>query len=288
MTQTFPSKTYAIGEYILIHQGPALIITTPPFFQVSEQNNAQGCPFHPKSPAGRYWQAHPDLHHRHFAVEQPLAPYTGLGASGAEFMACWASQNQLAHWTPEAAHACWKDYQDLISNEPCSPSGSDVLAQGLRGMVHIDYQRAQGQSLGWTCPNLGYVLWHQHRHLATHEHIAALGERFESLRHSPLAALMRQQAEEGCQAWQAGHDGRWLEALNGFAWGLEAMGFVADHTRTLLNQIRRWPETLVAKGCGAMGAETLMIWACQKDIPHILERCQALEGQVVAHGQTLA
>ena len=50
-----------------------------------------------------------------------------------------------------------------------------------------------------------------------------------------------------------------IDCINTYANLLDQQQLIVEHSQQLLSKIRQHPATLAAKGCGALGADTLLI-----------------------------
>ena len=84
-----PSKTFLLGEYVVIHGGPALVLTTEPRFTLYAllQKTQRQIDIHSKSPAGKWIEQHADFYQQyHLQFNDPHQSKGGFGASGAQFI----------------------------------------------------------------------------------------------------------------------------------------------------------------------------------------------------------
>jgi mevalonate kinase len=256
MILSCPSKTFLLGEYVALNGGPTLLAATEPRFKLRIQQGHGENPFHADSPAGRLWNRDPELTRSlsaHF--ENPLH-LGGLGASSAEFLLLHTAlqvKSTLA-WEAQLEPDLFeilKDYVDLSSNRGTKPSGADLVSQ-LRGrMTLFDKSRGTVLTRGWGFTDLSFLLFATGVKVPTHEHLANLG----SWNDERLLLA----TEAGCAAWLKGDSHGFVEAVQAARAELRHLKFEVDFTGTLLDEILEDRAVLAAKGCGALGADVLMV-----------------------------
>lgn len=241
--------------------GPCILLATEPRFQLSISEDSPGkTPFHPESPAGRFLKKHPDLSRYGFEFKsntpQFVAGKGGFGGSSAEFLLLSAFEQLKSPLTTEAQleldlKKVLSDYGDLFQDDLHKPSGADIVGQA-RGFVTAFYRKAgRIQNFSWDFPNLSFLIFRTGKKLATHEHLKKLEtSNFEVL-------------EPSChQVWEALSqkiDNHLLTGLTEFSRQLEKLGLQDENTMKLTSQFRRMSGVRVAKGCGAMGSDAILV-----------------------------
>ena len=244
--------------------GPSLVATTSPRFEAVFRRRPLSAPetrpFHPESPAGRLWG---ELSERpHWGVEWRDAHggLGGFGASTAQFAAVCAFGDGLGAWESGIATSDWTRLLELYrsvawSGEGGRPSGADLIAQ-IRGGVSA-FEEASGLSevFAWPFPGLDLTLLRTGRKLATHEHLREIvvdGSHLSALREGAVAAV---------ESMRSGDAAAFCAAIACYGERLATLRLCAERTVDLLAQARRELGELVlaAKGCGAMGADVLVL-----------------------------
>ena len=246
MKWSIPAKTFFLGEYAAIAGAPAIVLTTTPCFEVTltDEPGLQG--IHPDSPAGRFWAEHGSVD-RGLLWHDPYHGRGGLGASSAQWLGAYFASISA----PSDGTSMLQAYfESAWFGVGVRPSGYDVLAQSLQGCVYID--KHQAQSYAWPFHDLVFILVHTGKKLATHQHLQtlALPSQIE-----PLAKLV----ESGKSAFESGDSTRVIEAVNGYHQQLLEMDLVAPHSYRLVNALKTHADVLAVKGCGAMGADVLLL-----------------------------
>lgn len=265
-TLSCPSKTFLLGEYLILQQGPALILNTEPRFSLIAHTNTQGKQndIDPQSPAGRYIHDYKkDFGNTDIQFTDPHQGAGGLGASTAQFLLCYALHKQLLEQpfdvqTPEQIQSLLNIYRHYAwQGEGVPPSGADLLAQ-FSGQLCLYTKDTALQAMAWPFPDLAICLIRTGKKLATHEHLRQL----QYLDTHQLASAMT----KAISAIETRSGTEFVDALREYAEELEQLGLVAEHTQTLLQQL---PNELIlaAKGCGGMGADIIAVCLAVDKLP---------------------
>jgi mevalonate kinase len=251
MKWKMPAKTFLLGEYAALAGAPAMLLTTNPCFEVSLVEQPGLDHIHPLSPAGRWWGEHGNSHWGLQWVD-PYQGRGGMGASSAQFLGAYLASQHLQHRMPTQADMLAAYIQSAKSLEGLPPSGYDVQAQSLYGLVWIDQQNKQRQIFDWPFKTIDFVLLHTGQKLATHEHLQGmvLPRSIDS-----LAALV-QQAKVAVVESDAD---LMVASVNAYHGALAHMNLVADHSLQHIAVLKEHPDILAMKGCGAMGADVLLL-----------------------------
>lgn len=290
---TAPSKTFLVGEYIALNGGPALLLNTNPLFRlnihVQTPGGTQG--IKAVSPAGRWIAQHAEIFDGlQLQFQDPYSGKGGFGCSSAQFIMAYAIKSKsnitVPPLTPDALKTLQQAYLSVAwDGEGQAPSGVDLVAQ-LCGDICFYHQREkQLEKINWPFSHMDYCLLHTGVKLATHQH----------LRNLPVLAsadleTLAVAAYHSCK----NHDAfAFIDAINNYARTLQQMGLVAQHTQTLLDIVNQQAGVLASKGCGALGADVVLIlldseyrqsfkrWLAEQHLQH------ALLSQETAPGLTI-
>lgn len=262
-------KTFFVGEYLALDGGPSILVTTAPRFELrlretpnggeSEAAVADGhmtkLPFAHESPAGRYFKKHhPSFRGYQLEFRDPHSGKGGLGASTAQFASLYAFVHGLKAIEPHTFD--WRqlliDYRDVAwDGEGAAPSGADLVAQLSGNITWFDGKECKARSLGWKFPFLDFTLVRTGVKLATHEHL-------RKHQAAPCEAL-RGVVKKAAEAFETGQEGLLITSVQEYAQALSDAGFVADGTREILRGLSDVPAVRAAKGCGAMGADIVLV-----------------------------
>lgn len=248
-TWSIPAKTFLLGEYAVLKEGPALILTTTPCFQVSltEEPGLQG--IHPESPAGRYWA---DMGREDgLSFNDPFQGIGGMGASSAQFIGAYLATHETT-FSPDRGALLDAYFKYAWNGEGLKPSGYDVLAQSSLGCVYINKANKILETYLWPFPDLDFILIHTGQKLATHNHLQTVSLPSDM---TDLSQIV----EHGREALKTANSEHIIKAVNHYAHALQAYDLVAEHTKKLLNELSVQPEILAAKGCGALGSDVIFL-----------------------------
>lgn len=268
MILSCPSKTFLLGEYLVLNGGPSLLLGTEPRFELRVQRGAGKSPFHPESPAGKLWARFSNIT-GHWSAEfvNPSA-LGGLGASGAEFLLLYsaikASQAVSIEAQLEQDHSeMLQLYWELSSQTGARPSGADLVAQARGGVTLFERSQGRLESTSWGFPNLGFILFSTGHKTPTHEHLRSLGE-WDS---SALENLTRQ----ALQAHRIKHEQNFVDSVRKVRETLKFLGFEAPTTTKIIDELSKAPSIRAIKGCGALGADVICALVDDKDLVRISE-----------------
>lgn len=246
----FPAKTFLLGEYAALTGAPALLLTTTPYFELHLTDSNALINIHPASPAGRWWLAHQPQDWG-LRWHDPYQSVGGLGASTAQFLGVFSAYHAISkqRFTRHELQFAYRNYAWSGQGQP--PSGYDLLAQFTGGgCVYVN--GLQQTILSWPFANLAFILVHTGHKVATHDHLAQLNLTTD------LTELV-QLVEHGYHAFQQGNNEQLITTVNAYYTALNRLHLVAPHTQALIKQLRHCPHILGAKGCGALGADVILL-----------------------------
>lgn len=243
---SFPSKTFVVGEYAVLHAPvEALLLCHSPHFHSTFTPGPAKNPFHPMSPAGKWLAQNPAPGEITFS--DPHQGAGGFGGSGAEFLSAWmATRFDSKIDRATLAWAAWE------SASAFPGSGADILVQAW-GMNREDAFLTQVNLRRHTIKNKGPVrggklaLFHTGKKFETHAQVLDF----------PLPL------EELCQIAQRAADSKDFPSLAReiqlYGDALAGAGLLAPHSAEALNNLKGTAKVLASKGCGAMGADVLLV-----------------------------
>jgi hypothetical protein len=246
-----------LGEYSVLQQGPAIVLVHPPCFSFSSTSSGfDTCPFPKGSPAERLWQSETarGISLGSFTFFDPHGGQGGFGGSTAEFaftaMTLEASTNKnLDIWD-------WHQrYLDFFESESVKPSGVDLIAQlatrnsGEAKFVWVELAHKKTETCTLQPP---IFIVRTGNKIKTHEHLASLSQQQID---PALADITR-------DTWLALQQKNWPKLgknLSLYQGKLQTQGLLAIASQALLEKMKTLPGYLGAKGCGAMGADALLL-----------------------------
>lgn len=309
MRLSVPGKTFLVGEYLALEGGPSIVLATNPRFELSVclqdqrmtvapplANEAHlpevpesRSPFALGSPAGKFFsQYHDEFRNYEITFSDPHNGQGGLGASSAQFALLYALRCIWAGRGYELIREKidWKklltEYRQCAWNgEGFAPSGVDVVGQLSGGVTLFDGREYQARSLDWNFEGLSFTLIRTGKKLATHEHLKVKKE-------APLEAL-RKSVSLATHAFESGGRDELIQAVQDTAGALAQSGLTAEHTSRLLDTLQSERElALAAKGCGAMGADVILVLHESSRASEMESWCRARGLDVCGTDRTLA
>jgi mevalonate kinase len=251
MRWQIPAKTFLLGEYAAVAGGSAIILTTNLRFELSlsEKDIMEG--IHPDSPAGQWWMRHrlPGLG---LIWRDPYQGKGGLGASSAQFIGSYLAICYLLKLTPSHGHLLDAYHESSWRGEGLRPSGYDVLAQTQNHCVYINRQNESMQSYQWAFDDIAFLLLHSGQKLETHYH----------LQHTSLPSslgYLSAISDQAREAFATQHSARLIQAINDYHKELVVLNLVAQYSLQVIQAFKEQPDVLAAKGCGALGADVLLL-----------------------------
>lgn len=280
LSLTAPSKTFLSGEYACLEGAPALILNTQPRFELraSRPRDVQDeglIGISKSSPAGVWLrEREPLLLGWRLEFVDPHAGRGGLGASSAQYLLAHAFTTLLQRDFIRLD----EDPKDLLHDfrvvSGGHGSGADVLAQSAGLIARVDVGGAESSPEEWPYPEIGFMVLRTGQKLATHEHLRDLDR-------SKLEPLMNL-AKTCFDSFDAEPAANFLVQVNRYGKMLRQLGLQASHTVEMLERIEQEPWCLAAKGCGAMGADTMLVFFPQIDGQLARERVASLGLELVA------
>lgn len=252
MKWRIPAKTFLVGEYAAIAGASAIILTTTPCFElrlVDYDNKAYG--IHPDSPAGQWW-AHHRLHSQGLIWQDPYQGQGGLGASSAQFLAVYLASCRALRVQPNHKALLDAYYQCAWRGEGLKPSGYDLWAQSQNRCVYINREQHLIKSYGWPFKDLAFLLLHSGQKLATHYHL-------KNARLPDSIAQLAATVELARSAFEQVDSDKLVQAVNNYEQQLAGLGLVASYTQEHIRYFNAQPDIFAAKGCGALGADVLLL-----------------------------
>ncbi len=280
MNITVPGKTFLLGEYAVLQGGDALIFTHDPKFQcVFSKARSSTPPFHQESPAGKFYQANLDAFNGvSIDFNNPYHLLGGLGASSAEFLSLYLNLHKKL---PVDNKALLKEYwRFAYSGDGQKPSGADLIAQAHGGLCHYNASNHRASSTNWIFPDLGFVIIHTQKKLPTHNHLKALSppnlSQLIALSKMIVPILLKKDSQQ------------FIELIQHTQNELETLSLSTTHSLELLDIINRLPHVLAAKGCGAMGADTIAIFCSALDTTQLIDNLKRLNLHIIATHESLS
>lgn len=266
-----PSKTFLLGEYLILLEGPALIVATKPRFRLKiYESEKTSHVFHPKSPAGQLLKDQ-NIRNRFFEFLDPYSGTGGMGASSAQFILVESFLNSFQNLDWQKLYQKFRS-QSLNQEAWDRPSGGDVVTQLTGGLTSFNPKKGELKKYAWPFADLDFSLLKTSQKLATHEHLKSIKSVLFQFQKSELFVTATQSVSQAVTSLEKETSDLFVESFKNFANVLDELGLISDLTRRILTEMKACPEILAAKGCGAMGADVI----CVLHRPGNLAQIQAL------------
>lgn len=298
-----PAKTFLLGEYLALEGGPSLVLTHEPNFNVTLQETPTQ--YHPDSPAGRWLALAPKNQSmqrrlKFFPkVEDPFKKTGGFGSSTAEFigayLSTWASETETANLPKNfnlfdfdqngqagfdkevLSRVSLKKLMGAYIDSVDRASGADLLAQLIGGVSYWVPFEQKLQRLSMVLPNLSVAVLQLGKVANTYSSLRD----FKGLTKHDRKAL-ETIVEEAVEALKHREENWLCACINRWADHTATLGLVTEKTIALRRELLSIPGVFAAKGCGAMGADTVVVFASQQAIA-LIEANFALKFQFKTH-----
>lgn len=249
-----PSKTFLFGEYAVLANAPAIVLATPPFFEV---NYGSEPTWHELSIANIIKDKAQELsiNNKH--------NIKGLGRSGAECLASWLQTNDFM---PDINQLLTK-----IKNTQLVMSGGDVLCQ-WHGQC-LDYSKQE--SYEWPFPEIDIGIWSTGFCAANHTYIS---------KDTKVNPMLIEAANLCYKAWNQRNSNELIKSINLYQSQLVNSGLQLLECQRIVKSLAYEPSILAVKGCGTMGADTILTLSEVSHRSQVYKIASNLGQKVVFHG----
>ena len=258
-----PGKSFIAGEYLALKEGPCLLMASKPRFELIARSVVAGCAgeltgIHLDSPAGSFVRANSEFFNQYdIQFRDPHEGRGGWGASTAQFLALyalkqWPESRELETLEPLSISNLLEEYWKFAWNgQGYRPSGADLVAQYKGALTLFEKRAGQVASYHWNFAEIDFALIPTGQKLATHEHLRALSD-FDSASLEGAVKLIQ-------SSLQSFNVECFLAGIRANGQALAELSFVTPKTQELLSAYLKIPGVLAAKGCGAMGADVILV-----------------------------
>lgn len=288
LTFSVPGKTFLAGEYLALQGGPTLIFLSEPRFELKVQKGQGGLgSIHPESPAGIFVRRHSDIFSSYdLDFVDPYLGRGGFGASTAQFLGAYAFW--LKTQNPEIDVESELKWQDLLEayyrcawkGEGQRPSGADVVGQ-FAGHLTVFEKRSESLStFSWPFSDLDFYLLHTGNKVATHEHLKNLPAFDASELNASFASIRQSLQVHDSSAFVAG--------VTSYGAALKKLNFTCAETLLLLNDILTVPNVRTAKGCGALGADVILVILNKNGGAALRQHCETHQLSIISSSEQIS
>lgn len=277
-----PAKTFIMGEYAALEGGSAIVLNTAPRFacRIQKSNKPQKIDMPENSPAGQWIRKNPqDFGSLDIHWINPYKNKGGLGLSSAQFNILYAysfilRQGNIDHIKPQEI---WRSYRSL-KYEGFLPSGADVICQWVGGVGVFEQDPLSVETLTSSLPDLQCFVLRTGEYFETYKYL-------KNLKLKDVSDL-KKISKEGVQAMKQRDEEAFIQAINDYRKALTAQNYVTKKTQEILDRFTKIKSIKACKGCGAMGAETLLVFYKKEDEEEVRKEVSFLECVADASGLT--
>ena len=251
-----PAKTFILGEYSVLDGGPAVLINTAPRFQCVflKDSGAKPLSFPKKSPVSQWALSHKEeFKDLSLKWTDPFQGKGGLGFSSAQFnmLYSYSLMRQGISLDQISPQKIWRVYREM-EFEGWIPSGADVVSQWVGGVCLFQQNPLRVRSLMLPLPSIECLIVRTGERLNTYEYLKNLKLKDVS--------ILKNLAQEGVIALESSDEKTFLRIVNEYGLALSDQGFVTENTKNILQELKNFKEIEALKGCGAMGAEIIILF----------------------------
>ena len=258
------SKTFLVGEYSVLFGGSAVVLLTSPSFELQAiGKQAELIGVGKLSPAGKFYAKHRDIFENLSLTFIDVHHESGgFGASSAQFVLLY---KLMLHITGAAFDIknFLEEYRALAGNGEVLPSGADCVCQFLNHHIYFDNKTCTVEQIEFDLPNIAFAIFKTNFKVATHEHLRTLRPDFDI---SELQGCTQNVAN----GLKTKNEKLVISGVNDFFQRLCEMNLVLPQTKETVSQLKKDSVILAAKGCGALGADTIIVLYEKRNKEHVI------------------
>lgn len=272
------SKTFLAGEYCVTCGGSAIVLCTPPSFLLEirkcTESTIRGV--RESSPAFAFYRRNFEIFKNLFIkFLDPHHRAGGFGASSAQFAMLYRLKEKLEkisirnYLSEEYTGQFLKEYHSItkrMNDRSCmrklddkntvTPSGADCLAQLHNCNIYFNSSTNVVERIGdWPFKDIDFIIVRTGQKVPTYRHLCQLSADLIK----PYEYDMSRVVEEIKTAWQFANSKHFVRGIEKFSEILLDLDLITPETKEILRWVRNINGVMVAKGCGAMGADTVLI-----------------------------
>lgn len=280
LVYSVPGKTFIAGEYLAVQEGPALIFLSKPVFDtVISKGTGQVEGIHPDSPAGLFISKNPEVFKDvNIKFKEAYAGKGGFGASTAQFLAVYSFSQGEADIDPLQM---LEDYYEVSwDGQGARPSGADLVGQLCGGLTFFKKRTNFLDVQEWPFKDIEFHLVHTGNKIATHEHLKSLG---------PFDSRNLEKAFETIyKSFSYRNSLEFCRGITAYRQELANLNFTCEQTLSLLQEIDLIEGVKAAKGCGALGADVVLIITEKSKSKELEKYCQTKGLSILTHSKNLS
>lgn len=310
-----PAKTFVVGEYAVLDEGPAIVFNTSPRFvcriqksskkskNLSQNRSLVDSRFRgndakngndaksgnegfelfknlsANSPSGQWVKKNPqDFQSVQLEWIDDYHKKSGLGFSSAQFNILYAYTFILRQGNIDQIkpQEVWRSYRSL-KFDGFLPSGADIITQWVGGVTVFEQNPLHVETLISHLPDLECMILRTGDSFPTYKYL-------KSLKIKDVSDL-KKIAQLAVSAIKQRQEEAFLSAVNDYRIALQKQGYTTGKSIEILDRLKKVKAIKALKACGAMGAETLIVFYKKEDEEEVKQELSFLE--FVADGQQL-
>lgn len=284
---SIPGKTFLAGEYLALHGGPTLVLLSQPYFKFTVKKGSGNFPgLHGDSPAGKFIKKYQDYFNQFDAqFEDPYQGKGGFGASTAQFLGCYALwlykevPQQDMEKILDVKHLLEEYYAAAWNGEGTRPSGADLIGQLKGSLTFFEKRKGLISVKNWPFNDLEFFVIHTGNKVATHEHLKNLLP-FNSDALEKCFAIIK-------ESFEVENSSLFIDGINRYAQELKKINFTCEPTLALLKEIKTLGGVKAAKGCGALGADVVLVVTLKNETNELKKYCERRGLPILASSKDL-
>ncbi len=280
LVYSVPGKTFLAGEYLAVKEAPTLFILSKPVFDTvisKGEGTVEG--IHSDSPAGLFIEKNKELFKDvNVRFKTAYDGKGGFGASTAQFLAVYSFVQGSSDIDPLDM---LEDYYEVAwQGVGTKPSGADLVAQ-LCGQITYFHKKLNALDVHeWPFKDIEVSLIHTGNKVATHEHLKTLGD-FSTQK-------LEQAFKMTYQGFTSKDSDLFCEGINQYQTALQENYFTCEQTLELLAQIRLLSGVKATKGCGALGADVIVVVNEKNKMKDLEKFCQTKKLALFANSKNIS
>ena len=199
----------------------------------------------------------------------------GFGQSTAEYLLVWFIKNNQSQKKDNFLFAdIRKEYRDLHVNKTTKPSGIDLAFQYYGHVCLAKPDEEIYQNMIWPFANLDFYIISTGLKVPTHQHLSDLNKnQLESL---------PQLSNEVIQTFLKKDQPGFLEMMDRWVKSLQEKKLTHPHSIEILKHLELVPSIELAKPCGALGADVIIVFFLQPQKQRVREILQKMKLNIIA------
>lgn len=288
LTICVPGKTFLAGEYLALYEGPSLLFLSQPYFELTAQaGKGQVEGLHQDSPAGLFIRKHKDYFAKlDISFRDPHKGLGGFGASTAQFLSVYAlwlykeAHHQDMEKILDFKHILDAYYEVAWNGQGRRPSGADLVGQLKGSLTFFDKRQGLINVKSWPFTGLEFHIIHTGNKVATHEHLKTLQDFDPTSLEKSFSQIK--------DSFESANEDEFANGITAYGQALQDLNFTSESTLSLLSKLRGIPGVRAVKGCGALGADVVLVITKKDFAQGVKQYCEIHGLKILASNHDIA